>query len=211
MAKVQGAMFGLRASGAFADTVVYGRWKGIPWARQHVTPSNPRTAAQQEVRGALRDAVEEWRTGPYTQADRDAWDLRARYLPGPMSGFNAFVRAVWFVVAIGQSWKRLFQVTATPGAAGQATVKAKATNGDGEAAVLWGYAPNGLFNRTAMTWSAGTSEWQATVSGTAGARFYFRVVAHNAEVAHGSSHEPEHEVGQAAYGITGIYSARFGS
>jgi hypothetical protein len=53
MAKITGALLSFASSGSIAKTVVYSKWKGRPYARQHVTPANPNTAAQQETRNAF--------------------------------------------------------------------------------------------------------------------------------------------------------------
>lgn len=60
MAKVNGPFMSLSASGAFANTLVASIWKGRPYMRQLVTPSNPRSAGQVTVRliiGSLAKAA----------------------------------------------------------------------------------------------------------------------------------------------------------
>jgi hypothetical protein len=42
------------ASGKFADTLVFSKWKGRPTVRQLVTPANPQSADQQAARNAMR-------------------------------------------------------------------------------------------------------------------------------------------------------------
>lgn len=50
MAKLTGALFSLTASGTIADAITYGKWKGIPYARQRVVPANPRSLEQTSTR-----------------------------------------------------------------------------------------------------------------------------------------------------------------
>lgn len=50
MAKVSGPLLSMRARGSIGGSVVFGSWKGIKYARQHVIPANPRTVAQQANR-----------------------------------------------------------------------------------------------------------------------------------------------------------------
>lgn len=57
MAKVKGALFSMDASGKFGDALVFTKWKGRQVCRQLVTPSNPQTANQVEVRNAQRVAA----------------------------------------------------------------------------------------------------------------------------------------------------------
>lgn len=54
MAKVTGPLMSLDASGGFASTLVFGKWKGRNTVRQLVTPSNPQTANQEKGRNAVR-------------------------------------------------------------------------------------------------------------------------------------------------------------
>lgn len=44
----------MEASGGFAGTLVFGKWKGRPTVRQLVTPSNPMTTGQQDSRNIIR-------------------------------------------------------------------------------------------------------------------------------------------------------------
>ena len=53
MAKVTGPLFSQSASGAFAGALVFGTWKGRNTVRALVTPSNPKTAKQSDVRNAF--------------------------------------------------------------------------------------------------------------------------------------------------------------
>lgn len=53
MAKTTAPLLGLGASGQLGKTIVYASWKGRKYARQHVVPANPDTAAQKKVRGAF--------------------------------------------------------------------------------------------------------------------------------------------------------------
>lgn len=50
MAKVTGPLASLDASGQFAKTVVYSKWKGRNYGRLLVTPTNPKSDGQAEVR-----------------------------------------------------------------------------------------------------------------------------------------------------------------
>jgi hypothetical protein len=94
MAKLTAPMFSFGASGALADALVFGRWKGIDYARKYVIPANPNTAAQVTQRSHLTAAVAQWHTvgaDALEGQDKLAWDRYAGVL-GPMTGFNAFVK-----------------------------------------------------------------------------------------------------------------------
>lgn len=62
MAKVSGPLMSMDASGKFANTLVFSKWKGRPVVRQLVTPSNPQSASQQTARNAMRvlAAAQSW-------------------------------------------------------------------------------------------------------------------------------------------------------
>lgn len=53
MSKVTGPLLSLDARGKIGGAIVFGGWKGIQTVRQLVTPSNPRTTGQMEVRSKL--------------------------------------------------------------------------------------------------------------------------------------------------------------
>lgn len=54
MAKLTGALFSLSASGTIADTITYGNWKGIQYARTRVIPANPQSTEQTKTREVFR-------------------------------------------------------------------------------------------------------------------------------------------------------------
>ena len=56
MAKVSGPLFSVDASGGYAGTVVFAKWKGRNYARQLVIPANPRSAGQEQARNDVRTA-----------------------------------------------------------------------------------------------------------------------------------------------------------
>jgi len=46
MAKVKAPLISLGAGGSIAKSVVFAKWRGVPYARVHVVPANPQTTAQ---------------------------------------------------------------------------------------------------------------------------------------------------------------------
>lgn len=87
MAKVTGPLMSLDASGAFADTMVFAKWKGINYSRQYSVPSNPQTENQVKVREYFTAAVAAWQAE--TQETKDAWNTAAN--GQQLSGFNLYV------------------------------------------------------------------------------------------------------------------------
>lgn len=53
MAKVTGALLSFGSSGQIGKTIVMSKWRGRPYARQHVVPANPQTSAQTLTRNAF--------------------------------------------------------------------------------------------------------------------------------------------------------------
>jgi len=87
MARPTAPLLSFGASGTVAKTVVYSKWKGRPYVRRHVIPSNPNTVSQQSTRGAFSVANAMWLTAPALLVA--PWD---RFAVGQvLTGRNAFV------------------------------------------------------------------------------------------------------------------------
>jgi hypothetical protein len=88
MAKSQSPLFGIDASGAIGDTVVYGKWKGIKYARRYVVPANPRTAEQMKTRDVFSFLNQLWVVAPSLLKEPFA-----AYASGkPLTDRNAFIQ-----------------------------------------------------------------------------------------------------------------------
>lgn len=87
MARTNGPLFSLDASGKLGNALVYGKWKGRPTVREYVTPANPRTLAQIWSRRALGALVALWQA--MTTDERETWaaDAAAKSI----SAFDQFV------------------------------------------------------------------------------------------------------------------------
>lgn len=89
MAKVRGPLLSLTARGQIGRSQVYASWRGVAYARQHVTPANPRTTAQTLTRNTFSAIDEQWkRIGPLGRAPWDNEVLRR-----PLTPRNAYTRA----------------------------------------------------------------------------------------------------------------------
>jgi len=75
------------ARGKVGDTV-FSKWKGINYIRTRVTPANPNTAAQQNTRDKMAQAVSVWQY--LDSAVKAAWNRYGATLG--ISGFNAFTK-----------------------------------------------------------------------------------------------------------------------
>lgn len=86
MAKVTAPLLSFGASGTIAKTQVYSTWKGRAYARRHVIPSNPKTAAQQSTRNTFSNGSAVWKIADPLLAT--PWD---RFADGQvLTGRNAF-------------------------------------------------------------------------------------------------------------------------
>lgn len=87
MAKVTAPLLSFGGSGQVGKSIVFGAWRGIKYARQHVTPANPRTTAQQATRTLFAELREMWKLAP--DIAKAPWNLFAQ--GRPFLGFNKFV------------------------------------------------------------------------------------------------------------------------
>jgi len=89
MARVNGPFLSIDASGKLYNTLVASIWKGRNYMRGHFIPTNPNTDPQKVVRNRFKAAVLAWQTLYW--ADQLTWNIAARDVYPPISGFNYFV------------------------------------------------------------------------------------------------------------------------
>lgn len=87
MAKVIAPLLSMDASGAVGKSLVFGKWKGINYARRYLVPMNPNTMNQAKVRGYFTQAVAAWH-GESSEV-KTAWNAAVR--GRPMTGFNYYM------------------------------------------------------------------------------------------------------------------------
>ncbi len=87
MARVKGPLFSLEASGSVKKTIVYSKWKGRQYVRQHTIPQNPQSTNQVNVRTAFTLLVAKWQgeAAPY----QTEWNDFAKQFQ--KSGFNEYI------------------------------------------------------------------------------------------------------------------------
>lgn len=89
MARVNGPLLSLDASGKIFNTLVASIWKGRNYMRGHFIPTNPKTAAQMVQRNLMAAAVAGWQA--LYAGTKETWDIAARDVYPPISGFNYYV------------------------------------------------------------------------------------------------------------------------
>jgi hypothetical protein len=87
MVKVAAPALSLEASGSIGKIMTFSKWKGRPYVRSLVRPSNPKTGGQTGVRSIFKFLAQAWATiGAVAQA---TWEDRADQKV--VSTFNAFM------------------------------------------------------------------------------------------------------------------------
>lgn len=79
MARLTGPLMSLGASGTIADTLTYGNWKGIPYARTRVIPANPQSSSQTQTREVFRFLQEYYKFAP--SIAREPWIAAVTGIP----------------------------------------------------------------------------------------------------------------------------------
>lgn len=87
MVKVNAPAMSLDASGSLAGALVFSKWKGRNYIRQHVTPANPKSGPQVGIRAMMKFLSQNW--DALSDAQKADWLDRAT--SSVISNFNAFV------------------------------------------------------------------------------------------------------------------------
>lgn len=89
MAKPVAPLLSFGASGQIGKTLVYGTWRGKPYARRHVIPSNPQSAEQTITRSAFAFLQSVYKFAPALVTA--VWEAAAR--GKALTARNAFTKA----------------------------------------------------------------------------------------------------------------------
>jgi hypothetical protein len=94
MVKVAAPALSLDASGSLAGAIVFSKWKGRPYVRELVKPSNPRSGGQVGVRAMFKFLAQIWQT--LTTANQATWQTMADQLvASPFNGFMSRNQFRW--------------------------------------------------------------------------------------------------------------------
>ncbi len=171
MAKLTAPLMSFGASGKLGNSLVYSQWKGIPTARQYVTPANPQTVAQTAQRSLLASVVSIWRSTKIDTVVRTAWNLLASTRGLQMSGFNVFTSQICQLVAEVPAASICSAVTDDVANAVILTMKNADDLADGDEAgdftILFGAAPDQLLYSKAGAIVSGELTFNATEAGLA--------------------------------------------
>ncbi len=87
MVKVAGPAMSIAASGSLAGVMVFATWKGRPYVRSLVKPSNPKSGGQVGVRSLFKFISQKWNA--ISAPNKATWEDRADQ--GVFSTFNAYM------------------------------------------------------------------------------------------------------------------------
>lgn len=87
MVKVKAPALSLEASGSLGGALVFSKWKGRPYVRTLVRPSNPRSGGQVGVRSMFKFLAQEW--AELGETPQNSWEDRADITQ--ISPFNAYM------------------------------------------------------------------------------------------------------------------------
>jgi hypothetical protein len=141
MAKLTGPLLSFGAKGQLGKTMVMSKWRGIPYARQHVVPTNPNTTAQQVVRKTFALLREMWKVAPAPVLD--TWNSFAQ--GRPFLGVNKFVGENVRVLNGEALMTNMILSPGSKGGPGPISMEAEAGAAEGEIDVTFVIpaAPNG--------------------------------------------------------------------
>jgi len=87
-------MMSLGASGTLADAVTFSIWKGRPYVRERVIPSNPKSGGQTGRRAMFRFLAQAW--AALDAADKASYqDLADQLVAAPFNAFMSYNMARW--------------------------------------------------------------------------------------------------------------------
>lgn len=87
MAKLTAPLLSFGASGTIAKVQTYSTWRGVPYARRHVIPANPRTTGQVLTRDIFAAQENRWkRGGPIMRTPWDRFAVGQKFV-----GRNAYI------------------------------------------------------------------------------------------------------------------------
>jgi hypothetical protein len=87
MVRVQAPALSLEASGTIAGALTFSKWKGRPYVRERVDPSNPKSGGQVGVRSMLSFLSKQWQY--IATSDQETWSDKAN--AKVISDFNAYM------------------------------------------------------------------------------------------------------------------------
>jgi hypothetical protein len=125
MAKVTAPLLSFSAGGAIAKSQVYASWKGIPYVRRYVVPSNPRSSDQTKTRSIFTTLCKVWKN-----LTADSVAPFVAFASGkPMTDRNAFLKFNVAALRAGTDWT---DFVGSPGAGGGIPLASmSATGGSG--------------------------------------------------------------------------------
>ncbi len=81
MAKITAPLLSMGAAGTIGKVMTFATWRGVPYARQHVTPANPKSTAQVLTRDIFANMNDRWKQGgPLMRAPWDRFSVGQKFV-----------------------------------------------------------------------------------------------------------------------------------
>lgn len=191
MAKLKAPLLSMGASGQIGKSMVIGSWRGVPYARQHVTPANPKTAAQTTTRNTFSSADDQFKK--MLSNAQAPWKAAAK--GRAFTARNAFIRD--FVAEL-RGKADFADYVASPGVNGglsgtNLTVAGGSSSGEIDVSIDVGQAP--------VDWEQPTVIFTA-VKDHDPVDLLDEFVAESAETGAGSSYSPPQTISYTFTGLT---------
>ena len=170
MAKVTGPLFSMDASGKFGNDLVFGKWKGINYARRHVNPTQPNTRKQLAVRDKFRQAAALYQR--LSGDDREAWRRSAS--GQPLTGYNLFMKKVKAVINSMPIFNLISTVGIEEEAANSCTISFLVDQ-DGPVEIKYGNSPTSLNYSSTVMATAGEINFFDIEDLYPGENYYFQI------------------------------------
>lgn len=94
MVKVSAPMLSLEASGQIGGAMVFSKWKGRPYVRALVRPSNPKSGGQVGVRSLFKFIAQSWAS--VSAPNQATWETRAdQKVVSPFNAYMGYNQSRW--------------------------------------------------------------------------------------------------------------------
>lgn len=134
MAKVNAPLFGFSATGTIGKSVTFGNWKGVPYARQRVTPANPRSTQQTTTRNCFSNMSAAFKAAPGILRDVFSDSVQGK----PLTPRNRFIGVNLAVLRGAADLAGLITSPGTRSAPGIGSVSAATGTAAGEIDLTYG-------------------------------------------------------------------------
>lgn len=162
MARTSGPLFSLDASGSVGKTIVYSKWRGRNYVRQHVIPTNPRSGLQVGIRAVFAYMAVHWAA----LSDAIKADWVAEGVRDNITGLDAMIRYNVGLARRNLGWWE--EPSPTPATTPNAPTSPTATAQPKTLVLSWTRPAMNLGNYTAAVYASKTMGFTPDISNLVG-------------------------------------------